>query len=86
MFIMAEGKTQQHKTSKTTYKEVKEDFYTFKPSNISIKKDAKGKEVIVGTLPDGRTITARESSSDGPATMEFRSSQTTKIIKVRYVG
>ncbi len=48
------------------------DFYRLKPTNIRLQINKAGLPVLIGTLPDGRTITARVDSSDGRPTLELQ--------------
>ena len=64
------------------YEDAIKDFKKLKPTNI---KKIDGKEVWVGTLPDGRTVTVRLKSSDKRPTLEIkRPDKTGRIIKIRY--
>jgi len=75
------GKAKQY-IKNGCYKDAIKDFESLGPSNI---RKIQGKEGMVGTLPDGRTINVRIGSTDKRPTLEILPGKDSRrIIKIRY--
>lgn len=66
-----------------TPEDTKDDFKSLNPSNTKTKINPAGEEIIIGILPDGRTVIARPNSRDGRPTLEIQEHNGTKT-KIRY--
>jgi hypothetical protein len=75
------GKSKQY-IKNGCYEDAIKDFESLGPSNI---RKMQGKEGMVGTLPDGRTINVRIGSTDKRPTLEILPGKDSRrIIKIRY--
>ncbi len=64
------------------YSDAEGDFKSLNPADV--RPDPKRPGVVIGTLPDGRTINVRPQSSHGRPTLEIFDPVTKKAIKIRY--
>jgi len=64
------------------FSKASKDFNRLKPKNVRTIATPKG-ELIMGTLPDGRTIILRNCSSGKP-TIEIQTTTGKSIIEVKY--
>jgi len=79
------GKAKQFKKP-GTYETTKKDFYSLNPSNVTIEARPNGEEIILGILPDGRRVNARNGSSYETPTLEIQELSGKRCIKIRYTG
>jgi hypothetical protein len=64
------------------YNTAKSDFDSLQPNNVTTYPN----KTIVGYLPDGRIINVRSGSSKGTPTIEIKSPNSNKRVKIRYTG